>query len=289
MDESDNHLDSLVAMALEEDIGSGDLTATWFVSDSDVATARIVAKQAGVLAGIDAARRVFAAVDGRIEWLEAQPDGTRLAVGDVALVVAGPARSLLTAERTALNFLQRLSGVATLTQRYVDAVGGLSTRVLDTRKTTPGWRLLEKAAVRAGGGHNHRIGLYDRVMVKDNHLLRESESGGLQAAIDAFKQAHPDVEVELEADTLEQVSRFLKMPGVDIILLDNMTPAMLQKAIEIRGDRSVVLEASGGVNLETIHGIAETGVDCISVGALTHSAPALDLSMTFAEKEDVSE
>lgn len=288
MNESENHLDALVAMALEEDIGSGDLTASWFVPESDTATARIIAKQSGVLAGTDAARKVFSAVDDRIEWLESQPDGTRLAIGDVAIKVDGPTRSLLTAERTALNFLQRLSGVATLTGKYVDAVGELSARVLDTRKTTPGWRILEKAAVRAGGGHNHRIGLYDRVMVKDNHLLRESESEGLQAAIDSFKGAHPDVEVELEADTLEQVSRFLAMRGVDIILLDNMPPAVLQEAIELRGDQSVVFEASGGVNLETIREIAKTGVDCISVGALTHSAPALDLSMTFAEREDVS-
>jgi nicotinate-nucleotide pyrophosphorylase (carboxylating) len=291
MSASEIYLDTLVAMALEEDIGTGDLTANWFVPEADTATARIIAKQAGVLAGVEAARKVFAAVDERIEWLECQPDGTRLGVGDTALMVKGPTRSLLTAERTALNFLQRLSGVATLTRKYVDAVGGLPTRVLDTRKTTPGWRLLEKAAVRAGGGHNHRIGLYDRVMVKDNHLLREAQGDGdgdgMQSAINSFKAAHPEITVELEADTLEQVERFLKMRGVDIILLDNMSPVRLREAIALRGDRPVVFEASGGVNLDTIRAIAETGVDCVSVGALTHSAPALDLSLTFADRENL--
>lgn len=285
---ADNHLDALVTMALEEDIGTGDLTAIWFVPESDIATARIVAKKPGVLAGVEAARKVFAAVDNRIEWLSAKADGAPLAVGDTALMVKGPARSLLTAERTALNFLQRLSGVATLTHTYVDALNGLRTQVLDTRKTTPGWRLLEKAAVVAGGGHNHRMGLYDRVMVKDNHLLRESEGQGLQAAIDSFKASHPNIMVELEADTLDQVARFLEMNGVDIILLDNMPPPELRKAIDLRGERSVVFEASGGVNLDTIRAIAETGVDCISVGALTHSAAALDLSMTFGDGEDTA-
>ncbi|MGK0184966.1 MAG: nicotinate-nucleotide pyrophosphorylase (carboxylating) [Verrucomicrobiales bacterium] len=288
MNEADNHLDALVAMALQEDIGPGDLTAKWFVLDSDVATARIIAKQPGILAGVEAARMVFAAVDSRIEWLHAQDDGAVLAMGDTALMVKGPTRSLLTAERTALNFLQRLSGVATLTRSYVDAVGELPAQVLDTRKTTPGWRLLEKAAVVAGGGHNHRMGLYDRVMVKDNHLLRESQGQGLQAAIDAFKSEHPDIKVELEADTLDQVARFLEMRGVDIILLDNMPPAELQKALGLRGQHPVIFEASGGVNLDTIRAIAETGVDCISVGALTHSAAALDLSLTFGESEEIA-
>ncbi|MEZ5326258.1 MAG: carboxylating nicotinate-nucleotide diphosphorylase [Verrucomicrobiales bacterium] len=287
MSDSDIYLDTLVAMALQEDIGPGDLTAIWFVPESDTATARIIAKQPGVLAGVEAARKVFAAVDPRIEWLESLEDGAQLAIGDTAVMVKGATRALLTAERTALNFLQRLSGVATLTRKYVDAVGGLPTRILDTRKTTPGWRLLEKAAVRAGGGHNHRIGLYDRVMVKDNHLLREAQSDGMQAAIDSFKAAHPDIAVELEADTLEQVGRFLRMRGVDIILLDNMPPEQLREALALRGDLPVVFEASGGVNLDTIRGIAETGVDCISVGALTHSAPALDLSLTFADREDL--
>ncbi|MCB1094268.1 MAG: carboxylating nicotinate-nucleotide diphosphorylase [Verrucomicrobiae bacterium] len=287
MSDSEIYLDTLVAMALQEDIGPGDLTATWFVPESDTATARIIAKQPGVLAGVEAARKVIAAVDPRIEWLESLEDGAQLAIGDTAVMVKGATRALLTAERTALNFLQRLSGVATLTRKYVDAVGGLPTRILDTRKTTPGWRLLEKAAVRAGGGHNHRIGLYDRVMVKDNHLLREAQSDGMQAAIDSFKAAHPDIAVELEADTLEQVGRFLRMRGVDIILLDNMPPEQLREALALRGDLPVVFEASGGVNLDTIRGIAETGVDCISVGALTHSAPALDLSLTFADREDL--
>lgn len=282
-DAEDDHLDALVAMALAEDVADGDLTAQWFVAEDDVAIARVVARQDGVLAGIEAARRVFAAVDPRIVWMGACADGSRLAAGDTVLTARGATRSLLTAERTALNFLQRLCGIATLTRRYVDAVAELPVRILDTRKTTPGWRRLEKAAVRAGGGHNHRMGLFDMVMVKDNHLLRETAGHGLRAAITAFKLAHPAVRIELEADTLDQVERFLAMPGVDVILLDNMPTADLRRAVAMRGSAGVTLEASGGVNLDTVREIAESGVDCVSVGALTHSARALDLSLTLEE------
>ena len=200
--------------------------------------------------------------------------------------VRGPARAVLSAERTALNFLQRLSGVATLTRSYVEQVQGTRARILDTRKTTPGWRLLEKAAVVAGGGTNHRMGLYDRAMVKDNHLIATNSLGQLQESIRTLKHEHPEVEVELEADTLEQVEGFLGLEGVDYILLDNMSPGELRKAVEMRGKASVPrLEASGGVNLETVGAIAASGVDFVSVGAITHSAVALDLGLDFVESD----
>jgi nicotinate-nucleotide pyrophosphorylase (carboxylating) len=200
----------------------------------------------------------------------------------MVLRVEGSARSILTAERTALNFLQRLSGVATLTRRYVDAIAGTGAAILDTRKTTPGYRMLEKAAVVHGGGTNHRIGLFDRAMVKDNHLVAESRLPGLQASIAELKADRPEVEVELEADRLEQVEAFFGLEGVDYLLLDNMSLEDLRAAVAMRNGRTIPrLEASGGVNLERVRGIAETGVDFISVGALTHSAPSLDLGLDF--------
>jgi nicotinate-nucleotide pyrophosphorylase (carboxylating) len=196
--------------------------------------------------------------------------------------VEGKARSILTAERTALNFLQHLSGVASLTAQYVDRVKGTHARILDTRKTTPGYRLLEKQAVIHGGGVNHRLGLYDRAMVKDNHLVAEGGPETLQAAIRRLGNERPEVEVELEADDLEQARSFLTMVGVDYILLDNMNPEDLREAVTLRGERtSPLLEASGGVTMETLREIAETGVDFISVGALTHSAPSLDIGLDF--------
>jgi nicotinate-nucleotide pyrophosphorylase (carboxylating) len=283
-----DHLAALVKMALAEDVASGDLTAEYFVPESDRAIGRIIAKESGVFAGGAATSEVFRQMENGIRVVEVVPDGTFLQAGDIALTASGPARALLTAERTVLNFLQRLSGVATLTQTYINALEGAPVRVLDTRKTTPGWRFLEKAAVRSGGGHNHRMGLDDHVMVKDNHLLREPVGEGLAKSIAHFKGEHPDVKVELEADTLDQVSRFLEMDGVDSILLDNMTLDELREAVQRRGEKDIELEASGGVTLETIGEIAKTGVDCISVGALTHSAPALDLSMTFAKGEKVT-
>jgi nicotinate-nucleotide pyrophosphorylase (carboxylating) len=202
--------------------------------------------------------------------------------GSLLIRVEGKARSILTAERTALNFLQRLSGVATLTARYVELVKGTQARILDTRKTTPGYRLLEKQAVVHGGGLNHRLGLYDRAMVKDNHLVTEGGPGAIQAAIHRLQTDKPDIEVELEADHLEQVRTFLAMQGVAHILLDNMSLEELREAVAARGARlTPQLEASGGVTLQTLRGIAETGVDFISVGALTHSAPALDIGLDF--------
>jgi nicotinate-nucleotide pyrophosphorylase (carboxylating) len=272
---------ALIREALDEDLGGvGDLSARYFVDEGAKGKARLVAREAGVLCGGEIAAEVFRSVDPGLEVRVGLPDGWELGAGDVVLEVEGRMRSLLTGERTALNFLGRLSGVASLTARYVAAAGG-QCAVLDTRKTTPGWRRLEKMAVRAGGGENHRMGLYDMVMVKDNHLLAEGCEEGLAGAIGRLRADHGGVRVEVEADELGQVERFLRVAGVDIILLDNMGLAELRAAVALR-DRlapGVLLEASGGVSLETVGAIAATGVERISVGALTHSARCLDFSM----------
>lgn len=272
----------LIDAALREDIGTGDLTTEYFTDHTRFATARIVAREECVLAGGSVAREVFRRVDPALELVHLSPDGIVLAKGAVALEIRGRAASLLTAERTVLNFLQRLSGVATITYRYVQAVQGTETRILDTRKTTPGWRLLEKAAVAAGGGSNHRIGLYDMVMVKDNHLAACASLDDLAISIRRFKEAHPDIRVELEADTLEQVRAFVAMEGVDVILLDNMTTGQMREAVALRRE-GIEFEASGGITIERLPEIASTGVDYISVGALTHSAKAVDLSMEIID------
>ena len=277
-----DHSQILIDLALAEDIGDGDVTSQYFIPAQRLARAFVAARQEGVVSGVGLAARVFASVDPTLEVEILIGDGSRVSAGALLIRVEGKARPILTAERSALNFVQRLSGVASLTARYVDAVKGTGARILDTRKTTPGYRLIEKRAVLDGGGHNHRHGLYDRAMVKDNHLVAEGGHAALQAAIHRLKQDKPDVEVELEADRLEQVRSFLAMDGVDHILLDNMSLDELREAVEIRGDRRApLLEASGGVNLQTVRAIAETGVDFISVGALTHSAPALDIGLDF--------
>jgi nicotinate-nucleotide pyrophosphorylase (carboxylating) len=272
----------LIDLALAEDIGAGDVTTRFFTGPERRAEARIVAREACVLAGTSAAEEVFRRVDAELEILREAEDGTALAIGAAALTVRGSAGSILTAERTALNFLQRLSGVATLTRRYVEAIAGTAAQILDTRKTTPGWRLLEKAAVRAGGGTNHRIGLFDMVMVKDNHLAAGTTRDALQKAIHRVRSERPGVRIELEADTLDQVREFVALDGVDVILLDNMPPDLLRQAVALRRP-GLVFEASGGVTLQTIRAIAETGVDFVSVGALTHSARGVDLSLELTE------
>ena len=272
----------LIALALAEDIGDGDVTTSYFIPEDRQARAFVAARKDGVVSGVGIAARVFSKVDPSLEVEILIPDGSRVSNGALLMRVEGKARSILTAERTALNFLQRLSGVATLTAKHADVVKGTSARILDTRKTTPGYRLLEKQAVLHGGGTNHRLGLYDRAMVKDNHLVAEGGADAIQAAITRLKAEKPGVEVELEADNLKQVRAFLDMEGVDHILLDNMSLDDMREAVEARGNRSTpMLEASGGVSLETLRGIAETGVDFISVGALTHSAPALDCGLDF--------
>ena len=276
---SSRKLPDPVALALEEDIGDGDLTSRYFVDAAHLGKARIFTRQECVLAGVDAAVRAFSLVDATLEVRAVRSDGALLRAGDSAIEIAGCVRSILTGERTALNFIQRLSGVATFTRRFVEAVKPHGAKILDTRKTTPGLRALEKAAVVAGGGVNHRFGLFDMVMVKDNHLAAGTTPAGLQADIRRFRLENPGVRVEVEADRIGQVRDFLALDGIDVILLDNMTNAQLAEAVALRGARGVLLEASGGVTLATVNSIAATGVDFISVGALTHSATAIDFSL----------
>lgn len=266
-----------ITLALTEDIGSGDLTSRFFV-ENRTGRARLFVKERAIAAGVETAAEVFQRVDAQSACTVVRPSGCALEPGDAVLEVSGPLPSLLTAERVALNFLQHLSGIASVTRRFVDAVGATKARILDTRKTLPGLRALEKAAVVAGGGVNHRMGLYDMVMVKDNHLAAGTTLEQLQAAIHHFKASHPSVRVELEADTLTQVRDFLTLDGVDVLLLDNMSTEALREAVALNAGR-VLLEASGGVTLDTVAAIAATGVDFISVGALTHSARAVDFSM----------
>ena len=266
-----------IAIALAEDIGSGDLTSRYFVG-TEKRKARIFAKEEAVVAGADVAAEVFGRVDPKTRAKVVGNNGTRVKKGDTVIEINGAVCSILTAERVALNFLQHLSGIATFTAHFVKAVGKRKARILDTRKTTPGLRALEKAAVVAGGGMNHRFGLYDMVMVKDNHLLAVGSAEALQETISRFRKKHPDIRVELEADTLEQVAAFLKLSGVDVILLDNMTLKQMTSAVRL-GDGRVQFEASGGVTLESVGGIAATGVDFISSGALTHSAQSMDFSL----------
>lgn len=263
----------VVALALAEDLGGrGDVTSELLVPEGSRATARVVARRPGVLAGRAAGEEVLRQTGVAGRWLA--DDGDRLEPGAVVAEVEGPARAVLTAERTLLNLLCHLSGVATLTAAYVEACGG-AVAVLDTRKTTPGLRALEKAAVVAGGGANHRMGLYDRVLVKDNHLALAGE--GLAGAVARSRRDLPDLLVEVEADDLDGVRRALDA-GADWILLDNMTPAQMREAATLVAGRAR-LEASGGMTLEGARAAAATGVDAVSVGALTHSAPALDLGL----------
>jgi nicotinate-nucleotide pyrophosphorylase (carboxylating) len=271
-----------IARALAEDLGPGDITSECFIPADHHSSARIIAKENAILAGTEVAREVFRQVNPAIEIEIRKNEGETIAPSDLILIATGPTRALLSAERTALNFLQRLSGIATLTRRFVDAVSGTKAVILDTRKTTPGLREFERLAVRAGGGVNHRFGLFDRVLAKDNHLAITGDAAGLQRAIDEAKKRAPDILIEIEADTLDQVRLLCALRGVDIILLDNMSNDQLREAVQIRGDKTIRLEASGGVNLGTVAAIAATGIDQISVGALTHSARAIDLSMEIA-------
>lgn len=278
-----NHpTDLLIELAMAEDIGGGDVTTRYFIPEDRQANAWVVARKDGVVSGGEIAAQVFRKVDPELLVQILTSDGTHVVAGSQLIRIQGSARSILTAERTALNFLQHLSGIATLTAYYCKQVLGTHTRILDTRKTTPGYRMLEKKAVRDGGGTNHRQGLYDRAMVKDNHLVAEGGIAAIQAGIKTLKINQPNVEVEIEADSIEQVREFLALDGVDYILLDNMTLVQLSEAVALRGLRTKpMLEASGGITLELLAEIAATGVDFISVGALTHSAPALDIGLDF--------
>ena len=270
----------LIDLALAEDIGSGDITAKFFIKPGALAHAKIIARQSGCLAGIDTAGEVFQRVDSSLAVVLKKTNGDSFDAYDCVLEVSGNAASILTAERTVLNFLQHLSGVATLARRFADEIQGTRTRILDTRKTTPGFRLLEKQAAAAGGARNHRMGLHDMFLVKDNHLATGLDSDSLQKMIDRARAAHPEANLEIEADTLEQVQNFYALRGVDFILLDNMSLADLREAVRLCPPH-IQLEASGGVNLSTVRAIAETGVHFISVGAITHSAPSIDFGLDF--------
>ncbi len=265
-----------IAVALQEDVGKGDITTEYMVPEGLDAIGKIVARERAIVAGSQTAAEVFRRVNPALTIEILQPDGTALTGGETILEVRGSARSILTAERVALNFLQHLSGVATFTHQFVDAVGKSKVKILDTRKTTPGLRTLEKAAVVAGGGANHRAKLSDMVLVKDNHL--NLGSGQLAAAIQRLRQERPEIKIEVEANRLEQVRSFLEIEGIDVILLDNMKPSELREAVAL-GKKKVKFEASGGVTLKNVRQIAATGIDYISVGALTHSASAIDISL----------
>jgi nicotinate-nucleotide pyrophosphorylase (carboxylating) len=286
----------LVKFALSEDVGTGDVTTLNAVPSNVGARAAIVAKQAGVVSGMDIAAMTFREVDATLKFKSTVRDGQEVPAGAALATVSGSAASVMTAERTALNFLMRLSGVATLTRAYVNAIAGTGATILDTRKTTPGLRILEKYAVLCGGGQNHRLALWDMYLVKDNHIRA---ARGLTNAIDRIQRTRRDLLLEVEVESLDQLQEALR-PEVDRILIDNQTPAVVKRCVEevdrwyaanppdhprVRDGarRWPEVEVSGGLNLKNIRGYAETGVDYLSVGALTHSAPALDLSLEIEE------
>ena len=274
-----------IEIALREDIGDGDVTTDFFVSKDQQATARIVARERAILAGTETAAEVFCRVGSALDIAVLRKDGSEVNTGDSVIELRGQARSILKAERVALNFLQRLSGIASLTRKFVDAAANDHVKILDTRKTTPGLRALEKAAVVAGGGANHRFGLFDMVLLKDNHLAANAGFDAFAKAVRKFREARPNVQIEVEADALEQVRTFLEIEGIDVILLDNMKPAQIREAIAL-GKNKVKFEASGGVTLKNIRQIAATGIDYISIGALTHSPRAIDFSLELTPISD---
>jgi len=275
---SEEILDSIRA-ALKEDIGTGDVTTDSIVPLEARMKGKIIAKQDGVLAGLDVVRAVYHLVDAEVEVVSQVEEGACVEEGQILAKVAGRARSLLTAERTALNFLGRMSGIATLTHQFVDAVSGTWAIILDTRKTAPGLRAVDKLAVLRGGGQNHRIGLYDMILIKDNHI---DFAGGLAEAVRRARAAGSGLPIEVEARTLEDVKAALDW-GVERILLDNMSTEMMLEAVKLTAGRAK-LEASGNVSLETVRAIAETGVDFISSGALTHSASVFDVSFDYVKE-----
>jgi nicotinate-nucleotide pyrophosphorylase (carboxylating) len=270
-----------VQLALAEDLGTGDVTTLAVVPESARASALMRAREPLVVAGLAFAEAAFGALSSALELTRLSADGERAAAGATLLKLAGPARALLSAERVALNFVQRLSGVATLTAQYVEAVRGTGAQILDTRKTTPGWRRFEKYAVTCGGGRNLRIGLFDMVLIKDNHLcaLLHESPNAVAVAVNRARAKYPQLKIEVEADTLEQAEQAAAV-GADFILLDNMAPAQLRQAVQLINGRAQT-EASGGINLATVRAAAEAGVDFISVGALTHSARAVDIGLDF--------
>ena len=272
-----------VKLALAEDIGRGDATTLATVPEAATANARMRAREPLIVSGLAFAEAAFAGLSAAVQIERSAQDGHSIKEGETLLRLSGPARALLSAERVALNFVQRLSGIATLTAQFVEAVKGTGAQILDTRKTTPGWRRFEKYSVTCGGGHNHRLGLDDLVLIKDNHLaaLRGEKPNAIAAAVRRAREQLPKLKIEVEADTLEQVEQAVKA-GADMVLLDNMNPIQLRLAVQkIKG--RLLTEASGGVKLANVQAIAKTGVDFISVGALTHSARAVDIGLDFEE------
>ncbi|HRY47223.1 MAG TPA: carboxylating nicotinate-nucleotide diphosphorylase [Candidatus Paceibacterota bacterium] len=270
-----------VQLALDEDIGSGDATSLAVIPPALDSRANMVAREPMVVAGIALAMESFRARSNSVTMQQRVEDGQSAKAGQSLLFIEGSTQALLTAERVALNFIQRLSGVATLTAQYVRAIQGTKAKILDTRKTTPGWRRLEKYAVSCGGGHNHRFGLYDMILIKDNHLaaLRDARPNPVAAAVKLARAKYPQLKVEVEADTVAQAEQAAEA-GADIILLDNMALDQLRATVRLINGLAKT-EASGGVNLQTVRAIAETGVDFISVGALTHSARSVDIGLDF--------
>ncbi len=266
-----------VRRALDEDIGSGDVTTDSIFGVETHMRGEIVARQAGVIAGLDVAQLALQMLDDAIVFNTLVPEGARVANRQTLAALSGRARPLLTGERTALNFLGRMSGIASLTRQFVDAVAGTKAVILDTRKTAPGLRAVDKLAVLRGGGQNHRIGLYDMILIKDNHI---DQAGSLETAVQRARAAGSGLEIEVEARTLEHVQSALTL-GVERILLDNMSPEMMHEAVQLTAGRAR-LEASGNVNLSTVRAVAESGVDFISIGALTHSAPNFDVSLEWS-------
>lgn len=276
-----DEIERAVRLALSEDIGSGDVTTLATVPAEATIVANMRAREPLVISGLGLAETAFRQLSEAITIHRRAQDGTHARAGDTLMEISGPARPILSAERVALNFVQRLSGIATLTAQFVEAIKGTPAAILETRKTTPGWRRLEKYAVACGGGQNHRLGLFDMVLIKDNHLaaLKNASPNPIAAAVKSARTKYPNLKIEVEADTLEQVEQAVAT-GADFVLLDNMSLEQLRAAVaKCRG--RVKTEASGGVNLGTVRAIAESGVDFISVGALTHSARAVDIGLDF--------
>ncbi len=268
-----------INLALEEDIKDGDHSSLACISKETLNKAKLIAKQEGIICGIDIAKKVYAMVDSSIKFTALMKDGDKIKKGDIIFKVEGSAIGILTSERTALNYMQRLSGIATSTNEYVQIIKGTNAKLLDTRKTTPSMRLFEKYAVKVGGGFNHRIGLYDMIMLKDNHI---DFAGGISKAIgktkEYLKSLNKDLKIEIEVRSLKELDEVLSIGGVDRIMLDNFTPELLSEAVKIINSRYET-EASGGINKDTILSFAKTGVDFISVGSLTHQIKSLDLSL----------
>jgi nicotinate-nucleotide pyrophosphorylase (carboxylating) len=278
---TDRHLLAIVDLALAEDIGTGDVTALATVPEDATASAVMLTKQAGVIFGLHVARAVFGRVDADLQFCTLIDDGTPIQPGTQIAAIEGRARSILLAERVSLNFIQRLSGVATISAAYVEAIRGTGARIVDTRKTTPGMRVLEKQAVAAGGAHNHRFGLSDGVLIKDNHLAAIGGPDRITRAVEQARRSAPHtLRIEIEVTTVEEAREALEA-GADIIMLDNMSIDAMRDAVQLIDGRAI-LEASGGITLENVAEVASTGVNLISIGALTHSAPSLDISLDFA-------